>query len=82
MNLKPLITLFWGQWRKTRWLLLALLGGIAVAYTLLGIVDQRGLRENAGDPAEDFLIALLLISVPSLVAAAAVGAEVPGNGQG
>ena len=72
MNHKALTTVFWGQWRKNRWLLLAILGSIAAAYALLGIIDQRGLRENAGNPAEDFLVALLLISVPSLVAAAAV----------
>lgn len=72
MKAKPIRTVFWGQWQKNRWLLLTILAGIAVAYGLLAIVDSRGLRENAGDPAEDFLIALLLISVPSLVAAASV----------
>ena len=72
MNAKPIRTVFWGQWQKNRWLLLTILAGIALAYGLLAMVDTRGLRENAGDPAEDFLIAILLISVPSLVAAASV----------
>ena len=72
MNLKPLRTVFWGQWLKNRWLLLTIIGAIAAAYIFLRFIDARGLRVNAGAPYEDFRVAFLLISVPTFVAAAAV----------
>ena len=69
MSSRTVQTVFLGQWRKIRWVILWTMVGIAVGYTLLSMVDGRGLRPNAGDPAEDFLVALLMIMVPCVVAA-------------
>lgn len=72
MSARPLQTVFWGQWQKIRWLLLTTLVGIAASYIILAIVDSRGLRPGVGEASEDFLVALLLISLPVIVTAASI----------
>lgn len=72
MNARPVRTLFWAQWRKNRPMILTTLATIAGAYAILWVVDSGGVRENAGNSSEDFLVAILLISIPSLVAAASI----------
>ena len=50
MNNSPIRTVLWGQWCKVRALFLVVHLGIALIYLLLGILDARDLRPNAGDP--------------------------------
>lgn len=68
----PALTLFGSLWGRSRTILLIVLIGIAGAYALLWLADARGLRPDAGEASEDFIVAVLLISLPALVAAAAV----------
>ena len=72
MSARPVQTIFWGQWQKTRWLLLTTFIGIAATYILLAIVDGRGLRPGAGETASDFLVAILLISLPLFFTGASI----------
>lgn len=68
----PFGTVARGLWTRVRWVVVTIVAGIALAYTALWFIDLRGLRPNAGEASEDFMVALLLIGTSCLAGAAAV----------
>lgn len=68
----PFLTLFVALWARIRWVLTTVLLGIAAGYAGVWIADRQGMRPNAGEVSEDFMVALLMIALPSIIGAAAV----------